>query len=312
MRIVVVGAGGVGGYFGGRLAAAGHQVTFLARGQNLQTLQCRGTIRLQSPESDEVIGPIHATHRTESVGAVDAVIVAVKAWQVSEIAESLEPLIGSKTVVLSLQNGVEAPRQLAKVVGDKHVLGGVCVVIAYLDGPGHVCFVGRNSAIEMGSLTGNIGATAHRLRDAFTQAGVRCEISDEINVALWRKLLLISSYGGVGAVARAPVGVTRLVPETRQMIETAMAEVVDVARAHDVPLGPDDIGHMMAQVDAFHSESTASMQRDIAAGRPSELDYQSGAVVRLAEQVGVQAPIHQFIYASLLPAERRARGDLDY
>lgn len=314
MRIAVFGAGGVGGYLGGRLAAAGHHVTFIARGQNLEALRDRG-LRLESPDSDEVIESIQATDETAGMDPVDVVIVGVKAWQVPEIARSLQPLIGASTVVLPVQNGVEAADHLANAVGERHVLGGVCVIISYLAGPGHVRHVGGQPSIELGSLTEVSNDTARVIGDlqqALTAVGIDCTISDDIRRAVWRKFLLITSYGGVGAVSRAPVGVTRAIPDTRRLIEQAMAEVVELARAHGVQLGSEDVQLMMDQVDAFTEESTASMQRDIDEGKPSELYDQSGAVVRLGEQAGINTPVHRFLYSCLLPTELRSRGELSY
>jgi 2-dehydropantoate 2-reductase len=313
VRIAIFGAGGVGGYLGGRLAGTdANELTFIARGQSLEALQQHG-LRLEGPDADELIETIQATDQTADLEPFDVVIIAVKAWQVPLITQELPPLVGPNTVVLSVQNGVETVDHLVNAVGEDHVLGGVCVVISYLAGPGHVHHVGGQPSIEMGAL-GDVSADTAQVIDdlqrAFKAAGIDCTISQDIRRAMWRKFLLITSYGGVGAVSRAPVGLTRQIPQTRRLIEEAMEEVVAVGRAHGVHLGPEDVTQMMEQVDAFRQESTASMQRDIQEGKPSELYDQSGAVVRLGTQVDIATPIHQFIYSCLLPAELGARGEL--
>jgi 2-dehydropantoate 2-reductase len=311
MRVAVIGAGGVGGYFAGRLAEAGHHVSVIARGRSVEVLREEG-LRIEDPESDTTVTGIDVSDSPDDVGEVDAVIVAVKSWQVPEIAPGLKPLVGDHTVVLPLQNGVEAADQLADGVGEAHVLGGVCMIIAYSVEPGHVRHVGGAVAVELaplGQTTQAMHGTTVDLQEALSSAGVRCDWSDDIRRAIWRKFLLISSYGGVGALSRQPVGVTRTVAETRSLIEDAMHEVVDVGRAHDVALDTDDVATMMKQLDAFSPDSTASLQRDIFDGKPSELDDQSGAVVRLGAAVGVATPIHRSIYSCLLPSERFARGE---
>jgi 2-dehydropantoate 2-reductase len=311
VRIAVMGAGGVGGYFGGRLAEAGHQVTFIARGRNLDKIRTDG-LRITAPETDTTIGSVGAADDPASAGEADVVLVAVKSWQVPEVAASLKPLLAEHTVVLPLENGVEAPGRLATALGAQHVFGGVCVIISYLAEPGHVHHVGGTPSIQLGpiepGLPDSIRRTAAELREALTGAGVECTDSPDIHRAMWRKFLLITSYGGVGAVTGQPVGVTRQLTETRELIEEAMNEVSAVARARGVGLDAEDVRSMMRQVDAFAPESTASMQRDLAAGRPSELNDQNGAVVRLGAQSGVDTPVHRFIHTCLLPAENQARG----
>ena len=309
MKIAVVGVGGVGGYFAGRFVAAGHEVTLVARSHSSADLRERG-LRVEAPDSDQTVHDFRLVDSPEAADEVDAVLVAVKSWQVPAVASSLKPMIGPRTVVLPVQNGVEAARQLAEAVGDEHVLGGVCMIIAYLVEPGHVRRLGDTVAVELGAIAEapSTRGTMQQLRRALEDAGVECSVSPDIHRAIWRKFLLISSYGGVGALSRSPVGVTRVVPETRDLIEDAMREVVAVGRAHGVALDASDVTTMMGQLDAFSDDSTASMQRDIAEGRPSELEDQSGAVVRLGRAVDVSTPIHRSIYSCLVPSERLARG----
>jgi 2-dehydropantoate 2-reductase len=311
MRIAVVGAGGVGGYFGGRLAQAGHSVAFLARGAHLAALRTDG-LRVDSIDGDFTVRPVEAAEDPREIGPVDAVLVAVKAWQVPEAAAAIGPLLGASTVVVPFQNGIEAADQLAAVVGPEHVLGGLCKIASQVAGPGHIRHIGVPPRVEIGE-RGRSGPTprVEALRQAFASAaGVSVGVPADIDVALWEKFLFIAPVSGVGAVTRMPVGAVRAVSESRRLLEAAMAEVFALARARGVALRDDIVARTLAYVDSLAPDVTASMQRDIAAGRPSELEAQNGTIVRLGAAHGVAVPTHTFIYASLLPSERKARGEL--
>jgi 2-dehydropantoate 2-reductase len=311
VRIAVFGTGAVGGYFGGRLAQAGEEVVFIARGEQLRALQDRG-LRVDSPQGDFIVRPVWATDDSAQVGPVDVVIVGVKAWQVGEAARAMRPLVGPETFVVPLQNGVEAPSQLAAVLGDEHVLGGLCRIISQVVEPGHVRHAGLEPYVALGELDNRPSERAARLREALARAGVAAEVPPDIGVAMWGKFLFIASFSGVGAVTRAPAGVLRSLPETRSMLEGAMHEVLAVARARGIDLPEESIPQTMRLIDGLPPGGTASMQRDIVAGRPSELESQNGAVVRLGQEVAVPTPLHAFIYDSLLPLELRARGQLQF
>jgi 2-dehydropantoate 2-reductase len=272
------------------------------------------------------VQPVQATDDPAQVGPVDAVLVAVKAWQVPEAAQAMRPLVGPDTFVVPLQNGVEAPAQLAAVLGPEHVLGGLCRIVSLIAGPGHIRHVGLTPSVAFGELSWgetrflrraknlvSKPSRAERLRQAFARAqGLSVEIPADIQAAMWEKFVFIAALSGVGAVTRAPAGALRSVPETRRLLEQAMQEVCAVARARGIALSDDMVARTMAYVDGLSPTATASMQRDIMEGRPSELAAQNGAVVRLGEEVGVATPVHSFIYGSLLPMEVRARGQLEF
>jgi len=218
MRIAVFGTGGVGGYFGGRLAQAGEEVTFIARGAHLQAI-CEQGLRVESPKGHFTVHPARATSDPDEVGPVDYVLVGVKAWQVPEAARAIAPMVGEGTAVIPLQNGVEAPGQLSAVLGAEHVLGGLCQISALVAGPGLIRHVGIEPYIAFGELEGQGPSTrAERLRAAFERAGVNAEIPKDIQAALWNKYLFIAAFSGVGAVTRAPIGVIRSLPETRALL----------------------------------------------------------------------------------------------
>ncbi len=309
MRIAVFGTGAVGGYFGGRLAQAGEDVVFIARGNQLRALLEQG-LRVQSLKGDFLLESVQATDDPAQAGVVDVVLAGVKAWQVTEAAQAMGPLIGPQTFVVPLQNGVEATDQLAAVLGAEHVLGGLCRIVSSVVAPAHIQHAGLEPYVAFGELDDRPSERAERLRQAFAQAGVTAEIPFNIRAAVWGKFLFIASFSGVGAVTRAPAGVLRGLPETRRMLEQAMREVLVVARAHAVSLLEESVDQTMALIDGLPAGATASMQRDIMAGRPSELESQNGAVVRLGQGVGVATPLHTFIYHSLLPAELRARDQV--
>jgi len=311
MRIAIFGSGSVGGYFGGRLAQAGEDVVFIARGEHLNALLKSG-LRVDSINGDFVVEPVQATDDPSTVGTVDLVIVGVKAWQVSEAAEAIRPLVGPQTIVLPLQNGLEAPAKLSEVIGDQHVLGGLCGLFCYVAGPGHIVHAGTKPFVKFGELDSQRSQRVERLLETFKSAGITTVIPSDIRVAMWLKFLTITVWSGMGAVTRAPAGIWRSLPQTRRMAEQSLREIIAVAAALDVALPENALEMTMAIYDGLVPESTASLQRDVMQGRPSELDSQIGAVVRFGQQADVATPCNTFIYNSLLPMELRARGQLQF
>ncbi len=308
MRLAIMGCGGVGGYFGARLAEAGHDVTFVARGEHLAAMKHEG-LRVSSIEGDVHLTEVKATDDPARVGAVDVVLVAVKAWQVADAARAIRPMIGPDTFVVPLENGVEAADILAARLGLAHVLDGLCGILAWREAPGHIRHAGVSPFVRFGERDNRRSKRALRLKAAFDQArGLTAEIPDDIHAAVWSKFLFICAMSGIGSVTRAPIGITRTLPETRALIEQMLAEIAAVARARGVALLEDATIRALRFIDALPAESTASMQRDIMAGLPSELESQNGAVVRLGLEAGVATPVNAMIHAALLPQERQARG----
>ncbi len=246
------------------------------------------------------------------MGAVDAVILGVKAWQVTDAARAMQPMIGPETFVVPLQNGVEAPSQLAGVLGVEHVLGGLCGTLSWIIGPGHIRSIGEAHFIKFGELDKRPSERAEILRQAFELAGVKVEVPSNIHVALWEKFLFVVSFGGVGAVTRAPIGVIRTLPETRWLLVECLREIFAVARTRQITLSDGSVEKAIAFLDSLVPSGTTSLQRDIADGKPSELEAWNGAVVRLGREVDVATPLHEFIYRSLLPLELRARGKVQF
>ena len=311
MRFAIFGVGAVGGYFGGRLAQAGEDVVFIARGQHLAALRSNG-LRVDSINGDFVLPTVTATADPAQIGAVDVVLVGVKTWQVAEAAESIRPLLGENTLVLPLQNGVEAPAQLAKILGREHVCGGLAKIISFIAGPGHIRHTGADPYIALGELDNRPSDRTEKLQRTLQQSGVKAEIPPDITASLWAKFLFVASWGGVGAISRAPIGVIRSVSETRRMLEGSMQEIYEVAGVRKINLAPDAVSAAMGFIDTLPPSGTTSLQRDIIENRPSEIDSWTGAVVRFGRDAGVAVPINEFIYDALLPLERQARGELQF
>jgi len=311
MRVTIVGAGGVGGLVGGLLARAGTEVAFLARGAQLEAIRANG-LAVESPLGNFTIRP-SASADPAALGPSDAVIVAVKAWQVAEIAPRLAPLLGREGFAVPLQNGVEAAGRLGAALGEERVAGGLTHVFAWIAGPGRVKHVGQVPRVTLGERGARAGRPSPRL-DALAAAlgatGIDARVVDDVERATWEKFILIDAFGSVCGAARAPIGVVRSTPEARALLERAMREVLAVAQARGVRLPESAVGTALGWVDGAPAEATASMQRDLGAGRPSELHDQTGAVVRLGREAGVPVPVHEVLYAALIPQERAARGEI--
>ncbi|WP_309893125.1 2-dehydropantoate 2-reductase [Archangium sp.] len=311
MRIAVIGAGGVGGYFGGRLAAAGEEVTFLCRGAHLRALQEHG-LRVESIKGDFSVHPLRVTDRPEDLGTPDIILLCVKSFQVPEVAPGLRGNIGPNTLVVPLQNSIEPLRVLPPILGEEHVVGGMCRIISFQAGPGIIRHVSAEPDVTFGRRDGQDEPRLEALRAAFVRAGVSATLSRDIQATLWEKLVFVATMGGLGAVTRAPIGVIREMPETRAMFERAMREVMAVAQASGMRVAANIVEQYMTYIDALTPTATSSMQRDIQEERVSELLECNGAIVTQARRVGVSASIHEFIYSSLLPGELRRRRRLTF
>ncbi|MCB0092461.1 MAG: 2-dehydropantoate 2-reductase [Caldilineaceae bacterium] len=309
MRIAVFGTGGVGGNFGGLLARVGHDVAFIARGEHLQAMHQSG-LKISTNEDEFVIQPVWATDDPVEIGEVDVVLVCVKAWQVEQAALAIRPMVGPDTMVVTLQNGVEAPEQLSQVLGPSHVLGGLCLTFSYIVEPGHVRAGG--GSIQFGELDNRKSERVSKLREVFESTGVNVSVPEHIHAALWQKFLMINAFSGIGSITRAPAAVWRNLPETREMFEQVSQEVLAVAKAKHIPVAETAIDEAASLMDRVPSNFRASMQRDIMNGQRSELEFQNGAVVRFAQELGVAAPVNTFIYQSLLPLELQAQGKLEF
>jgi len=308
MRIAIVGVGAVGGYFGGRLAAAGEDVLFVARGATLEALR-RDGLRVRSVDGDFALSSVEATDGGDTRSPADCVLVSVKAWQVPEVAPMVARLLGPEGFVVPLGNGVEAPGQLAEAVGEGRVLGGLCRIVAKQVGPAKIEHFGVTPSIVFGELDDRPSERVARLEAALRHAGIDVTVPLSTRAAMWEKFLFIAATSGVGAVAGVAAGAVRSCPETRGLLEQAMHEIWSLARAQQIPVRADAVERALAFYDGLAADVTASMQRDLMDGRPSELEAQTGAVVRRGETLGVPTPVNGFLYAALKPRELAARRE---
>ena len=268
-------------------------------------------LQVKSISGDFSVHQAQATENPSEIGAVDVVLCCVKAWQVSGAAEAIRPLIATHTVVIPLQNGVEAHTTLAAKLGDQHVLPGLCRLISMIEAPGFIRHAGAAPYIAFDEMDGSLSLRVQEIAGKLDAAkGMRVEASRHILADIWKKFMLIAPWGGVGAVTRSPIGILRKVPETRDILLAAIGEVFKVGKANGVEIKNEALASTISFIDKLPPDGTASMQRDIMEGRPSELSWQTGAVVRFGSQGGVSTPTNKFIYHSLLPLERIARGEI--
>jgi len=299
MRIAIVGSGGLGGYFGGRLAAAGVDVVFLARGAHLQALRTRG-LRIESPNGNLHLPRVTATDDASTIGAVDVVLFAVKLYDTESAIPLLPPLIGASTVVIPFQNGVESTEMLSGAVDRSHLAGGTSYVQASIAEPGVIRHIALDRLI-FGELDGARTARLERLFDACRDAGVSPTISDQIEVEVWSKFVHLSVLSGLTAVTRCSVGPLRDDPDLFAMWQAALVETIAVARAKGVAVPRSLFEELIALLHQVPAQAGSSMLQDLERQRRLELPWLSGAVVRMGEALDVDTPIHRFIATVLKP-----------
>jgi len=300
MRVAVIGAGGTGGYFGGLLARAGHDVTFVARGAHLDAIRSHG-LAVKSRLAGDFSVQAAATDDIRTIGPVDLVLVCVKAYSMDEILPALPSLIGPHTMVFSVQNGIDNEARLAAAVGERPVLGAVAQVSSFIEAPGVVGQVAGPGALILGELSGGRSERADRLRDVFRSAGIAADVRPDISVALWEKYVTICGLSGVTAVTRLPIGPVLATPETKALLRAAMAEVTAVARAGSVAVAEDFAEEGLGIMARLEPWMRGSMAQDLAEGRRLELETLNGTVVRLGRAREIPTPVNWVIYAALLP-----------
>jgi 2-dehydropantoate 2-reductase len=299
MRIAVYGAGGVGGYFGGRLAQAGADVHLIARGVHLQALREHG-LRVRSVKGDFAVR-LPATDDPAEVGPCDYVLFCVKAFDTEAAAARLGPLLGGDTAVLSLQNGVDNEEKLARVVGERHVMGGAAFIFAGIAEPGVIVHTGGPTSITFGELDGQFTDRAQRLLACCQQAGFTAELSQAIRTVLWAKLAFICAQAGMTAAVRLPIGEIRTVDAAWVAFQRLVEEVAAVAEADGNPVPPAAQERALILAQSVEPSSFSSLYDDLVAGRRMELEALHGFVVRRAAHHGVPVPTSEAIYAILKP-----------
>jgi 2-dehydropantoate 2-reductase len=306
MKIAIIGTGGVGGYFGGRIAQSGHDVIFVARGGHLRAIREKG-LTVKSITGDFVVHRVNVTDEIKKVGRADLILLGVKAWQVKEVALQLKDMVDDDTTVMPLQNGVMAALELADGLGEKRVVSGLCRIISRIEAPGVIRHSGLEPVIMFGEPDNRRSDRIWRIRELFDQAGIVSTIASDIHVELWNKFMAIC-VSGLLAVTRSTYGTVRELRETRKMMNDLLGEVRAIALRSGIGLDDRIVENTMSLIDSFPPESTSSLTRDVWEGKPSEIEYQNGTVVRLAEKFDIPVPVNRFIYNCILPLELAARG----
>jgi len=300
MKIAVMGSGGVGGYFGARLADAGSDVSFIARGAHLEAIRNEG-LRVKSPFGDMHVTSVRATNDPADVGPVDIVLFATKLYDTESAGEMCKPFIGDDTAVISLLNGVDSEDQLSQILGANHVSGGVARISAEIAAPGVVHHHSNFASIEFGELDGRKSDRLQTFLDTAKAASIDAQLVDDINVAIWEKFILLAGFSAITSLTRLPAGPVRDNPGTWELMQDATRETEAVARARGVKLA----GNVLETITRFQRKMPdtmkSSMLIDLENGRRLELEWLSGAVCRLGHAAGVDTPINCLVLAALSP-----------
>jgi 2-dehydropantoate 2-reductase len=294
MRIAVMGTGGVGGYFGARLASAGHEVAFVARGRQLEALRAKG-LRVESPLGDLHLPAVEVTDQPAEIGPVDLVLFTVKLWDTLEAAESVKPLLGGNSAVVSFQNGVVKDDILRDSLGAGHVIGGVTYIAATIAEPGVIRHSGTLQKLVFGEYDGSLSPRVRQFRDACADSGIDAETSEKIEQTIWEKFVFLVGLSGTTSLARSPIGPILSNPRSRAFLHDVMAEVVQVALAQGVPLPADYADERLAFTDTVPASMTSSMHHDLEQGNRLEVAWLSGDVVERGARLGVTTPCNRAI-----------------
>lgn len=297
----MMGSGGVGGYFGGRMAAAGHDVIFIARGAHLDAIRKDG-LRIESRDlADATILPANATDDPAEAGPVDCVIVGVKLWDTEAAGRAILPMLGPETMVLSLQNGVECDDILAPIVGRERLIGGIAQIAASIALPGVISHIGTLQRIVIGEFGGGRSPRVEALCQAMQDGGITAEISDDIERTIWEKFVFLVGLSATTTLMRSTIGPIREDPDSREFLHDVMRETVAVGRARDVALPEDYAEDRLAFVDGLPFDMTSSMHHDFERGNPLEIAWLSGAVARFGRAMDIPTPVNHTVYAALKP-----------
>lgn len=303
MRFAIIGAGGVGGYFGGKLAKAGEDVWFVARGAHLDALRTHG-LRINSFEGTWVVPPGKMTDRLDEISPADVVLFCVKSYDTESAARQLAPIVAPGTILISLQNGVDNEEKIQRIVPQSIVFGGVAYIYATITAPGVITHTVGPTKIVFGELQKRDEATTQRARDihqVMRRAGINAELSDTIRVELWKKFIFIAAVGGMTALTRLTLGEILAVPETRELLRDAMNETYAIARAHAVELPTHFVDQIFDILKRYDNNSRSSLYHDLVHGRRLEVEAFSGLIMKEGQRLGIPTPVHRAIYAALLP-----------
>jgi 2-dehydropantoate 2-reductase len=300
MRMAVMAAGAVGGYFGGRMAAAGHDVTFIARGAHRDAIR-RDGLRIESALGDLHLKDLNVTDDPKQVGPVDVVLFAVKLWDTETAGEQTRPLVGSHTRVITLQNGVDSVERLAPILGDDVTIGGATYIVTTIAKPGVIRHTGARAEVRCGRLDRRPDAVLAGYVQQMKAANIEITLTDHMLLDIWKKFVLLSGTSGITASTRRPLGVIRDDEDMRAFFYRLMHETIGVGRAAGVEFPPDFAAELDRWVASFPPTMKASMANDLDAGRRLELDWLAGKIVALGRKYGIATPGHEAVYAILKP-----------
>jgi len=300
MKIAVFGSGGVGGYFGARLAQAGDEVHFIARGRHLAAMRESG-LKVTSPHGDALIKPVLAHENPAEIGPVDVVMFAVKLWDTPGAAQHLRPLVAGGGVVIPFQNGVESVDALRQVLGEGPVMGGAAYIASRIFAPGVIEHIGQMARLQFGTLVPAQRAVAEKFLQACGKANINAERVEDVTRAIWEKFVFLVAMSNTTALSRAPLGVVRSDPDLRWLFEQSMRETLDLGRARGVAFADDYIAARLKALEALPAEMKASMAHDLEAGGKLEAPWLCGAVARMSAASGLAAPVNRAVYAALKP-----------
>ena len=300
MTFAILGAGAVGGYFGARLAEAGEDVTFMARGAHLEAIRSTG-LRIESENGEAHIHPAQASDDPAEVGPVDYVLFAVKLFQTEETAGFAKPLVGPNTTLVALQNGVECANVLSAVHGKERVLNGTSYIAAVIAEPGLIRQTGTFASFAFGEQDGTMSDRGQRLKEAADKAGLNPTYSSNVESLVWMKFLLIATMSSITTSTRKPIGELRDDPDIQPVIVASLEESIAVGRAMGVDLPENAMEQQLKRIAEFPAAMVASMYHDLHANKPTELEWMSGAVRRFGKQCGIPTPTHDAFYAILKP-----------
>ena len=298
MKIAIIGAGGVGGYFGARLSDAGHRVFFIARGEHLQKMKTVG-LKVFSPLGDLHLKNVNCSQDPIQVGSVDIVLIAVKLWATEGAVSILKPLLGPNTGIISLQNGVVAVDTLIETIDKRHVLGGVSKIAALIEEPGIIRHNGKMAALVFGELNGEKSERTVAFLQACQSANISAELSSDIHTAIWEKFVLLVTMSSITALTRLPIGPNREDPDTRQLMEEIMGEVIEVGRLKGARFPQDILQNQFQHISKLPPQMVASMCGDLRRHNQLELPWFAGSVVKMGKELGIPTPANKFIFASL-------------
>jgi 2-dehydropantoate 2-reductase len=306
MRIVVMGTGGMGGYYGGLLSKAGQDVTFIARGQHLEAILNNG-LQVKSIHGDFIVAPASATDDPARLPTPDLILFCTKTYGTEQAAAQLKPIVGKDTTVLSLQNGIDAAERIGEVVGMEHMVAGATWISSAVESPGVIRQMSEFRRVVIGELNGATTPRIQAIYEALKAAGIAAELSNNILKVMWTKFVFIAAASSFGSLTRLPIGEYRSVPETRALITRLLEEVSAVARREGIELDADVVEKTLQFIDSNGPKIKPSMQLDVEAGRRTEIDSLIGVVGRRGRELGIETPVVNMLYAVLLPVDLKAR-----